>query len=104
MNHYYPIDNYNFGFESIGENDKCYSGWYKVALVIAQNSDYHWYRQNSDGTWPHKPASQNVRKVDYNGEIIYNPSTCDRRSGRINCSLFCGYYQINIASININIY
>lgn len=100
----YDSVNYNFGFESIGENDKCYSGWYKVALVIAPNSDYHWYRQNSDGTWSHKPGSQNVRKVDYNGEIIYNPRTCDRRSGGINYSLFCGYYQVNIASINVDIY
>ena len=100
----YDSVNYNFGFESIGENDKCYSGWYKVALVIAPNSDYHWYRQNSDGTWSHKPGSRNVRKVDYNGEIIYNPRTCDRRTGEINYSLFCGYYQVNIASINVNIY
>lgn len=101
----YDSINYNFGFEGIGENDKCDSGWYKIALVIAPNRDYHWYRQNSDGTWSQKPRAQNVRKVDYNGEIIYNPRICDRRSsGGLDYSLFCGYYQVNIASMNVSIY
>ena len=27
---------------------------YKVALVIAPNSDYHWYVQNKNGYWSHK--------------------------------------------------
>lgn len=101
----YDSVNYDFGFERIGENDRCHFGWYKVALVIAPKKDYHWYRQNSDGTWSHKPGAKNVRKVDYSGEIIYNPRTCDRRSSSgCNYSLFCGYYQVNIASINVNIY
>ena len=45
--------NYNFSFESISKSTKCSEGCYKVALVIAPNQDYHWYRQNSDGTWSH---------------------------------------------------
>ncbi len=48
-------------------------------LVIAPNEDYHWYRQNSDGTWSHKPGSNNVIKTDYQGKIIYDPAVADRR-------------------------
>ena len=29
-------------------------GGYAVALVVDPGADYHWYRQNSDGTWSHK--------------------------------------------------
>ena len=29
-------------------------------LVIWPNRDYHWYRQDADGTWSHKPGSTKV--------------------------------------------
>lgn len=31
-------------------------GGYRVALAIDPNRDYHWYRDNQDGTWSHKPG------------------------------------------------
>ena len=33
---------------------------YAVLLVIWPNRDYHWYRQDADGTWSHKPGSTKV--------------------------------------------
>ena len=38
------------------------SGEYAVLLVVDPNNDYHWYRQDSDGTWSHKPGSIKVIK------------------------------------------
>lgn len=29
-----------------------------VALVIAPGIDYHWYKQDSDGYWSHKPETE----------------------------------------------
>ena len=60
----------------------------QVALVIAPNRDYHWYRQNSDGTWSHKPGKTAVVKVDRPNEIIYDPETCDRTTGSPSYSVF----------------
>ena len=36
------------------------SGAYAVLLVICPDRDYHWYRQDADGTWSHKPGSWEV--------------------------------------------
>ena len=36
------------------------SGEYAVLLVVDPNNDYHWYRQDSDGTWSHKPGATKV--------------------------------------------
>ena len=100
--------NYNFSFESISKSTKCSEGCYKVALVIAPNQDYHWYRQNSDGTWSHKPGNGYVIKTDYQSQVIYDPQYCDRRYNYdgtvINYSVFCGFYQVNISNINVDIY
>lgn len=40
--------------------------------------DYHWYRQDPDGTWSHKPGSDTVTKLDASNNPITNPQTCDR--------------------------
>lgn len=44
--------------EAIGKNFQPYEegmeGGYVVLLVVSPGIDYHWYRQDSDGTWSHK--------------------------------------------------
>jgi hypothetical protein len=52
-------------------------GWY-VALVIWPNVDYHWYRQDKNGCWSHKPGSTAARNTDYSGHTISDPRTCNR--------------------------
>lgn len=104
----YDSVNYNFSYESISKNAKCSEGCYKIALVIAPDRDYHWYRQNSDGTWSHKPGRDPVINTDFQGQVIYDPELCDRRYNYggtiVNYSEFCGFYQINISNINVDIY
>lgn len=88
---------YNFEFEPIGKYEKCLDNYYKVALVVDSNptnSDYHWYRQNSDGTWSHKITSTPASKYDHNEEIIFDPENCDRRTLSNNYTQFIGFYQI----------
>ena len=68
---------------------------YKVALVIAPNSVYHWYVENRNGYWSHKRGYLEVSNVDASGKKITDPQTCDRNYGSgLNYSTFCGYYLV----------
>lgn len=98
------------------------AGYYLVALVITSKpdgydaadavsyvNDYHWYRQDEDGFWSHKPGTTLVRKVDASGNPITNPETANRRSLNgsqfipalkksvpevIDYDVFCGYFYV----------
>jgi hypothetical protein len=61
---------------------------YYVALVVAPNQDYHWYRYQSNGYWGHKPGSTNAKNTDNSGVVITNPQTANRGI----YTQFCGYY------------
>lgn len=63
-----------FVFSEIDKDAVCDPGCYKVALVIDLYTDYHWYRQNPDGTWSHKPGMYYVTNRDSEGNLIYDPS------------------------------
>ena len=73
----------------------CSPGTYKVALVVHEEKDYHWYRQNPDGTWSHKRGQGKVTNLDASYNLIYDPETCDRNDGRYDYSIFCGYFQVS---------
>lgn len=64
------------------------SGKTKIALVIWPDTDYHWYRKDSDGKWSHKPGGTQATNLDNSSNIITNPETADR--GRY--TIFCGYF------------
>ena len=44
----------------------------KIALVIRED-DYHWYRQNKDGKWSHKPGEFPVTNLDDAEGLITDP-------------------------------
>ncbi|ATC63567.1 hypothetical protein CMV30_06140 [Nibricoccus aquaticus] len=50
----------------------------KIALVIDPGWDFHWYRQDSDGRWSHKPGGTSATNLDNSGNLITNPETADR--------------------------
>jgi len=91
--------NYNFTFEPIGKSEQYETVAYKVALVIAPGIDYHWYRQNSDGTWSHKPGQQYSRCFDASNTVIYDPETCDRNYSYTNYAQFCGFFEVNVSQM-----
>lgn len=68
---------------------------YKIALVIAPNVDYHWYRQDSNGYWSHKPGLTDVTNKDASGDLITDPRTCDRNYSYANYSTWCGYFIVS---------
>lgn len=72
------------------KNAVCPTGTYKVALVYNPNTlDYHWYRQDSDGTWSHKPGKSPVTKLDDAGNPIIDP-----QYAATSYSTFVGYYYV----------
>ena len=87
-----------FGFSSIYSDECCPTGSYKVALVIAPGQDYHWYRQNPDGTWSHKLGNGEMLNTDSSGNIIYDPYDADKyyvtENGIVHYTVFVGYYCV----------
>jgi hypothetical protein len=71
-------------------------GWY-VALVIWPGADYHWYRQDKNGCWSHKPGQTAARNVDNAGHAISDPQTCNRGPYTVFCSYMVTKRGLTIA-------
>ena len=71
------------------------AGWY-TALVIWLGKDYHWYRQDENGCWSHKPGQTPARNIDDSGNAISDPKHCDRGNYRIFCSYFVTNSRVTI--------
>ncbi len=67
------------GLQYVGDNidnENIPDGFYLVTAYIKQGKDYHWLRQNSDGTWSGKDGQQAPYLVTQdNSNITYN--TCE---------------------------
>jgi hypothetical protein len=81
-------------------NQKCPKYYYKGAMVVDPGHTYHFYRQNQDGTWSHKPGTLPVTNKDAGDKVIYVPHNADRNYNKgntkdgINYVDFCGYYCV----------
>jgi hypothetical protein len=64
-------------------------GAWKIAFAHG-SEDYHWYRQNDDGTWSYKMGGSFVYYEDAIGQPIGDPKTC-ARGPYIH---FVGYYMV----------
>lgn len=76
----------------------CLKGFYKIFLALDPKNDYHWWRQNKDKYWSHKPGSTNVVDVDASGQKITNPLTANRKYDSLNyykpCFFACVYSDL----------
>lgn len=82
----------NMIFKEVDRDEVCPAGTYKVALVIVPtgtNPDYHWYRQDSDGLWSHKPGKTAATRLDNSGLPIIDPQIAD-----LGAYVFEGYYAV----------
>jgi len=73
--------------------DACPKNKYKIALVTDEDQDYHFYRQDSNGYWSHKPGATDVIRTDATGRAIYDPALASRAysSSGLDYDNFCGY-------------
>lgn len=79
--------------------DKCPANYYKGAMVVDRGNTFHFYRQNKDATWSHKPGILPVTNIDADGKQIYIPHFANRnyskdRDEPIVYNDFCGYFCI----------
>lgn len=81
------------GLKPSDRDSDCDPGCWKVALVISPD-DYHWYRQDDDGSWSHKPGHGEATNKDASGNDISDPEAADRDYGWTDYSTFCGYFCV----------
>ena len=78
--------------------EKCPNNHYKGAMVVADDHTFHFYRQNADATWSHKPGTQNVVDIDASDKKIHIPHFANRdyshKPNKIKYNSFCNYYCI----------
>jgi len=93
----------NPGLYKSSSEDVCQNGFYKIASVADPSKAFHFYRQNNDATWSHKPGSFPVTNKDASGNIIITPHIVDRDyshlPNKLNYTDFCGYYCIKNKNI-----
>lgn len=76
-----------------GFKQKCPANMSKIALVVDEDEDYHFYRQDSNGYWSHKPGGTEVTHLDATKRPIYNPELASRHypDSNLNYDQFCSY-------------
>lgn len=90
----------NQAIKKVRFDQKCPKYHYKGAMVVDPGHTYHFYRQNGDGTWSHKPGTLPVTNKDADDKVIYVPHNADRNYNKnnkkdgINYVDFCGYYCV----------
>jgi len=57
----------------------CQKKFHKIFLALDKdNIDYHFYRQDNNGYWSHKPGRTEATNLDASGNKIKNPLLADR--------------------------
>tara|TARA_Y200000002_G_C22626425_1_gene640477 strand:+ start:483 stop:1079 length:597 start_codon:yes stop_codon:yes gene_type:complete len=72
-------------------DNKCLPGFYKIFLALDKTNDYHWYVQNNNKYWSHKPGHSKVTNVDASKKYIKNPKLANRNYGYLNYKTSCFY-------------
>ena len=75
--------------------EKCPAGTSKIALIIDENEDYHFLRQDANGFWSHKPGARKVTNLDASSKHIYDPALANynykSKDSYLNYDTFCSY-------------
>ena len=86
-------------------NKSCLKGFYKIFLALDIAEDYHWWRQDKDGYWSHKPGSTEVTNLDADGKKIINPLLSNRnfphRNYNTPCFFACVYSDLTRSLDNV---
>ena len=85
-------DNPSF-IKSTYEN-QCPKGYRKGYLAVddQEDTDYHFYRLDSNGYWSHKPGSTDAQNKNFDGKKIIAPHKARRESNSHFYNKSCGYY------------
>lgn len=78
---------------------KCPKGTSKIALVVDEDEDYHFLRQDSNGMFSQKSGAMPVKNVDAKGHKIFDVQLANHNFTRkdndpLNYDRFCGYFCV----------
>jgi len=76
----------------------CKRGFYKGFLALdpkVEDQDYHFYRQDDNGYWSHKPGRQDAINYDADNKFIKNPLKANRNYKYFNYSNPCFFFCMN---------
>ena len=79
----------------ISFEEPCKKGFYKAFIAVDNkegDKDYHFWRQDSNGMWSHKPGTTAVVNVDSDGKLIFNPLLANRKYKFYNYSKPCFFF------------
>jgi hypothetical protein len=78
--------------------NKCSKGFHKAFFAIdpkKDDHDYHFYRQDNNQLWSHKPGKTSVINIDANEKLIKNPLTASRDYKFYSYSKPCFFFCVN---------
>lgn len=108
--HYGPISSKDYGdcskfYERLHKDNPtmyvekfdtpCRKGFYKSFITVANkgpDTDYHFYRQDSNKYWSHKPGRTAVTNLDASKKLIKNPYLANRKYPHFNYSKPCFFF------------
>jgi len=76
----------------------CKKGFHKSFIALdpkINDQDYHFYRQDKNGYWSHKPGRTDVSKIDASGNPIKNPVSANRDYKYFHYSKPCFFFCAN---------
>ena len=76
----------------------CKKGFYKGFIALdkkTNDTDYHFYRQDSSKYWSHKPGRMEAINIDASGNLIKNPLKADRKYKHFNYSSPCFFFCVD---------
>jgi hypothetical protein len=86
----------NPGLKMTTFETKCPAHTSKIALVVDPDEDYHFYRQDKNRYWSHKPGGTAVTNKDASSRFIYDPALAARNytdnDSTLDYDTFCGYF------------
>jgi hypothetical protein len=80
--------------------EKCPARTSKIAVIVDENEDFHFLRQDSNRFWSQKPGGRRVINTDAGKHVIWNPQLADSNwslydtDTDLNYDIFCGYLCI----------
>ncbi len=84
--------------ESIPAAPAARKGHYAVALLATPDAvQYHWYRQDADGTWSGKQGRSGIKNTDDSGEVIADLSQAD-----IGSYQWVAYFSVPAGGLDID--
>jgi len=99
------------GLVWLGDKLETRPGYRLIALAMSKGSllttrDYHWYRQDRDGTWSHKPGWDNIEPLQAseafskNADDIVYPH--EKGTDRGKYKDFMGYFLVPEKGVSFN--